>query len=79
MVDENRISLANDSEAVRFAHILEEEGIPCSLVSNHSTVYNGIFQLQNGWGYAEVPAEYFQKATELLAAYRRSTDVDGGE
>ena len=79
MTEENRISLENDSEAVRFAHILEEEGIPCTLVSNHSTVYNGIFQLQNGWGYAEVPAEYFQKADELLAAYRRSLGADGEE
>jgi hypothetical protein len=78
MAEDKRISLENDSEAVRFAHILEEEGIPCALFSNHSTVYNGIFQLQNGWGYAEVPVEYYEKANELLAAYRRTLGSAAG-
>ena len=70
MRDDKRIMLANDSEADRFSHILAQEEIPYTLVSNHSTPYNGIFQLQNGWGYAEVPDAYFEKAQGLLEEYR---------
>lgn len=67
-----RIDLANESEAVRFTAILDDEGIPNTVVSNHSTPYDGIFQLQNGWGFAEVPEEYGEKAERLLEEYRES-------
>ncbi|ORC36949.1 hypothetical protein B4O97_04810 [Marispirochaeta aestuarii] len=67
-----RIGLANDIEAARFADILAQEGIPCAVISNDSSVYTGIFQLQNGWGYAEVPEEFLRQAESLLAAYRES-------
>ena len=76
MRTEERIELRNGSEAARFENILEQEGIPCRLVSHHSTPYDGIFQLQNGWGFAEVPGEYHRKALELLETYRRTFDQE---
>ena len=69
---DDRIELENHIEAVRFESIMEQEGIPCSVISRHSTVYDGIFQLQSGWGFAEVPPEYREKAEELLLEYRNS-------
>jgi hypothetical protein len=69
-----QIGLVNDIEAARFADILAQEGIPCAIVSNDSSVYTGIFQLQNGWGYAEVPEEYLEQAESLLEAYRESLE-----
>ncbi len=68
------IELANRFEAERFAAIMEQEEIPCSIVSRHSTVYDGIFQLQEGWGFAEIPPEYREKAAALLEEYRNSAE-----
>ncbi len=68
------IELANRFEAERFEAIMEQEGIPCSIISRHSTVYDGIFQLQEGWGFAEISPEYREKAEELLNEYRNSRE-----
>jgi len=69
-----RIGLANEIEAARFADILAQEGIPCAVISNDSSVYTGIFQLQNGWGYAEVPEKFLEQAEALLESYRESLE-----
>jgi hypothetical protein len=61
----NRIILENQSEAQIFEGILQENDIPHVIVSFHDTAYDGLYQFQYGWGYAEIPEEYLAKAQEL--------------
>ncbi|MBT4364841.1 MAG: hypothetical protein HN931_01985 [Desulfobacterales bacterium] len=44
------IILDNIIEAQIIGSILEERGIPHQIKSYHDTAYDGLFQLQKGWG-----------------------------
>lgn len=55
---EKIIELTNDAEARLLHAHLEERDIPHVIRSYHDTAYNGIFQVQFGWGHIEAPAEY---------------------
>ncbi|MFW5986332.1 MAG: hypothetical protein ACOCQH_03120 [Halanaerobiales bacterium] len=37
---------------------LEKRNIPFSIKTNYDMAYNGIFQLEKGWGYLLAPPEY---------------------
>ena len=55
---EKIIELTNDAEARLLHAHLEERSIPHVIRSYHDTAYDGIFQVQFGWGHIEAPAEY---------------------
>lgn len=48
-----RIPVRNEVEARLLSSILDQDGIPHVLVSYHDTAYDGLFQLQKGWGHIE--------------------------
>ncbi len=58
------VVLENEIEARLMDSILTERGIPHRMKSYHDTAYDGIFQVQKGWGHVEAPESY---RDEILA------------
>jgi len=52
------VVLENEIEAQLMDSILTERQIPHRLKSYHDTAYDGIFQVQKGWGHVEAPENY---------------------
>ena len=52
------VVLENEIEARLMDSILTERGIPHRMKSYHDTAYDGIFQVQKGWGHVEAPEKY---------------------
>ena len=55
---ERIIDIENEVEARLLEKVLTEKGIPFEIKSNHDTTYDGLFQLQLGWGYLMAPEEH---------------------
>ncbi len=68
------IDLENGVEANLLEAILAEENIPHYIRTWNDLAYDGIYQLQKGWGIVETPAEYRDKVRELLAELRKTRD-----
>ena len=54
----NVLTLNSETEAALMEDMLNQEGIPFSIRSFHDSGYDGIFQIQRGWGCIEAPEEY---------------------
>lgn len=67
-----RIDLKNEFEAHIYTNILKENDIPHAIISHHSVVYDGIFEIQKGWGYVEIPEEFKNHALELYDNFKKS-------
>jgi len=52
------VVLENEIEAQLMDSILTERQIPHRMKSYHDTAYDGIFQVQKGWGIVEAPESY---------------------
>ena len=52
------VVLENEIEAGLMDSILTERGIPHRMKSYHDTAYDGIFQVQKGWGHVEAPEKH---------------------
>ena len=70
---ERVLEIDNEVEARLLEKVLEEREIPFQIKSNHDTAYDGLFQLQLGWGYLLAPPEYTE---EISGIYN---DITGGE
>lgn len=57
-------------ESQLIASILEDQDIPHFLRSYHDTAYDGLFQMQNGWGEISAPLAYKNEILEIIAAVR---------
>ncbi|MTI79657.1 MAG: hypothetical protein FH758_02070 [Firmicutes bacterium] len=62
----------NEIEAQIIKDILLKQDIPHEVKSYHSTAFDGLFQLQNGWGAVMAPEEYHQEIREILSELRKS-------
>ncbi|TYB30815.1 MAG: hypothetical protein FXF47_07195 [Candidatus Mcinerneyibacterium aminivorans] len=61
-----KILVLNDMmEANRMEAALNDEDIPFNIISYHDYAYDGLFQLQKGWGHIEAPSEYEDKILEI--------------
>ncbi len=56
----------NEIEAQLLSQVLDDEEIPYRVRSFRDSAYDGIFQMQKGWGQLEAPAAY-QKRIKGLA------------
>jgi hypothetical protein len=66
MEKEDRIIvLKNQVEAQLLSSILKEKKIPYLIRSYADIAYNGIFQVQQGWGHVETPDEYLDQVKEI--------------
>ncbi len=58
--------LENIIEAQVIESILTEQNIPHRVRSYHDTAYDGLFQVQKGWGQLCAPHTYKQEILEIL-------------
>ena len=58
--------LDNVIEAQLIESILNEQNIPHRIRSFHDTAYDGLFQVQMGWGELCAPVSQKQKIIEIL-------------
>lgn len=65
-------------EAQVAASILEERSIPHRIRSFHDTAYDGLFQLQRGWGELRAPEGCRDEIEEILESLRDVRMPDGG-
>ncbi len=61
------VVLENEIESRLMDSILTERGIPHRMKSYHDTAYDGIFQVQKGWGHVEAPEKH---RDEIMAIQR---------
>ncbi len=57
-------------EAQVMESILTEQAIPYRIRSFHDTAYDGLFQLQKGWGDLYAPAAHAAEIIEILSGLR---------
>ncbi|MFW5729346.1 MAG: hypothetical protein ACOCYG_06745, partial [Spirochaetota bacterium] len=67
------VELRNDIEARLLDAHLTELGIPHVLESFHDSAYDGIFQVQLGWGHIRAPEEYREEILEIYDDLTRDT------
>jgi len=66
--------LENTIEAQLIDSILDEHNIPHLLHSYHDTAYDGLFQVQKGWGELRAPLSFKVEILEILNAVRSGTN-----
>jgi hypothetical protein len=62
--------LENAIEAQLISSILDEEGIAYRIRSFHDTAYDGLFQVQKGWGELSAPSSVKNRILEIIRAVR---------
>jgi hypothetical protein len=69
--------LENGIEAQLLGAILTERNLPHRISSYHDTAYDGLFQVQRGWGEVCAPAGVRDELQEILDDLRRSENQFG--
>jgi hypothetical protein len=69
-------ALDNEVEARVLDDILTEREIPHAIRSYHDLAYNGLFQMQKGWGHVEALVSRRDEVLEILEGLRRGEDDD---
>lgn len=76
-VEFTRIALLESMvEAQLMDSILTERQIPHRIRSFHDTAYDGLFQVQKGWGELRAPKAFAPQLLEILEDIRKA-DQDG--
>lgn len=65
--------LENSIEAQLVDSILNEQNIPHRLRSFYDTAYDGLFQVQKGWGELYAPAALKEEILEILRNVRTTS------
>ena len=61
------LTLDNGIVAQLLKNILQERNIPHVIKSNYDSAYDGLFQLQKGWGYVEAPEQYEKEIIDIYS------------
>ncbi len=69
-------SLENAIEAQLVESILTERRVPHRIRSYHDTAYDGLFQMQKGWGEIQAPSRFAGAIREVLSAVRAQAEKD---
>lgn len=67
-----RLPLKNEAEASLLHGILEEDGVPHLIRSYHDRAYDGLWQMQEGWGYVETSERFPGGVKTLLEVLRKN-------
>jgi hypothetical protein len=73
------VVLENDIEAGLLHSVLEDQNIPHAMRSYYDTAYDGLFQVQKGWGYVSAPARYRDEIIQTLSDVRKSPETGDPE
>ncbi|MCX5719086.1 MAG: hypothetical protein NT055_03815 [Nitrospirae bacterium] len=65
--------LNNAIEASLLDGLLKERDIPHVIRSYHDSAYDGLWQIQSGWGQLDAPEEY---KDEILMIYNEMSEKD---
>ena len=74
------VVLENGIEAQLIGSILDQRDIPHRSRSYHDTAYDGLFQVQKGWGKLYAPRHYKKEILQIIAEVRSNqvfSDNDG--
>lgn len=66
----------NEIEAQLLEEILRDLKIPYITRSYHDTAYDGIYQLQKGWGAVYAPESYRKEINKILTELRQEEPLD---
>jgi hypothetical protein len=55
----------NQIEAQLLGEILTDKNIPYLIRSYHDSAYDGLWQIQSGWGHIEASSEHKQEILEI--------------
>jgi hypothetical protein len=64
------IALENSIEAQLIVSIMNERHIPHRVRSFYDTAYDGLFQMQKGWGEIFAPSEFKEEILEIIEFVR---------
>jgi hypothetical protein len=67
--------LENTIEAQLVDSVLNDRNIPHLLRSFHDTAYDGLFQVQKGWGEIRAPFKFRKVILEILESIRMEPPV----
>ncbi|MBW6501975.1 MAG: hypothetical protein K0B05_11335 [Bacteroidales bacterium] len=59
--------LNNEIEAKLLSGMLSERSIPHLIRSYHDSFFDGLFQLQSGWGHLEAPEKYREEIMKIYS------------
>ncbi len=62
--------IGNELEAGLLESLLVEENIPHIMRSYYDAVYDGVFQVQKGWGCVQAPVAHHGRIHEMLRELR---------
>ena len=65
----------NEVEARHLESILKEKDIPHIIKTYHDSAYDGLFQMQMGWGHIEAPLKYAKKIISIYEDLTGYEDV----
>ena len=68
--------LDNSIEAQVLSSFLDQHNIPYRLRSYYDTAYDGLFQIQKGWGEISAPLSYQQDILNILDTFRTPEQID---
>ncbi len=63
---EKIVTLENLIQAKLLEEILTEKEIPFIIRSYHDSAYDGLWQMQSGWGHVEAPPEYKEEILKVF-------------
>lgn len=63
---EKILVLDNQIQAKLMEEILIEKKIPFIIRSYHDSAYDGLWQMQSGWGHIEAPPDYRDEIMEVF-------------
>jgi len=69
---EKILVLENQIEAKLMEEILTDKDIPFIIRSYHDSAYDGLWQMQSGWGHIEAPPKYKEKILEVYKIVTKS-------
>lgn len=69
-------AIDNEIESQLLEEILSDLKIPHVTRSYHDTAYDGIYQLQKGWGAIYAPEPYRKEINKILLELRKAEPLD---
>ncbi len=69
---EKILILENQIEAKLMEEILTDKDIPFIIRSYHDSAYDGLWQMQSGWGHIEAPPKYKEEILEVYKIVTKS-------
>lgn len=70
-------AIENEVEAGLLDSILNDRGIPHIMQSYYDAAYDGVFQVQRGWGCVQAPEAHREVILQILEDLRTAAGVGG--